>query len=161
MSGLRGDVARKAPMTPKLDKLASDATQVGAEHDRLVRAISEEVAARAALLERMVQLVKPALTALGSPIQCVEKVSGLLVATKPQNLWLLTTGEFAKLTTGRPEVIKVAPEEVASASWDVTAIVGSVCRSTESHLGKREARTADTLDRAKKLRAILALLEAS
>lgn len=150
-------------------KLAHAAAQVGAEHEKLSDAISSEVAEKVRLLERVVELVAPAREAISSKIDTTSSFRGLKVATHAgKSLWLLSARyqqmpyDFMTDHRVRPGIgleWRDAQEIAGESLWKIDEIVRSIATAVESHLGKRESRTADTLERVKKLRAVADLLE--
>ena len=71
--------------------LAALATQVGEQHDTMAEAFEEERAAEAALLEKIVDAVRPALKALSSRLKASERT------------WWPTSTETATARTDHPE----------------------------------------------------------
>lgn len=151
-------------------QLSAAAAQVGSEHARLTGAIAGEVAAKVRLLELVVEAVGPAREAIASKIHA-STFRGLEVAKNSagHKLWLLSerdrgTGyDFLTDNRIRPgiglEWRSVADVAAEGHWWKLDEIVRSITKAVEANVGKREERTADTLERAKKLRAVADLLE--
>jgi hypothetical protein len=117
---------------------------------------AEEANVEATLLERIIELVLPALPSISTVLTPFDECGVPVAVTKAETLFVLANGAFAVVTDGALEIL--TPTEAAH-DFGVVSIASGLVDALESQVeGKLGKRVAQSAARTAKLRAIVTLL---